>query len=63
MISAVAAAAVRSAVRCPTAGTSRWLRPPKMCPGNTSTAKSPAASTRAGHVPHTSAITMADTTT
>jgi len=59
----VAAAAVIIAVRCPTAETSRWLRPLKMCPPNTSTAKSTAASTRASHVPHISAITMADTTT
>ena len=59
----MAAAAVIIAVRCPTAETSRWLRPLKMCPPNTSTAKSTAASTRAGQVPHASAITMADTTT
>ncbi len=34
-----------------------------MCPPNTSTAKSPAASVRANHVPHITEITMADTTT
>ena len=62
-MSAVAAAAVRAAVRCPTAATSSWLRPPKMCPPNTITAKSITASVRAHQVPHSAAITMADTTT
>jgi len=62
-MSAVAAAAVSIAVRCPTAATSSWLRPPKMSPGNTSSTRSTAASTRAGQLPHASAITMADTTT
>ena len=59
----MAAAAVSIAVRCPTADTSSWLRPPKMCPGNTSTTRSTAASARASQVPQASAITMADTTT
>ena len=59
----MAAAAVIIAVTCPTAETSRWLRPLKMCPRNTSTARSTAASTRAVQVPHISAITMADATT
>ena len=59
----MAAAAVIIAVTCPTAETSRWLRPLKMCPRNTSTARSTAASTRAGQVPHISVITMADATT
>ena len=59
----MAAAAVIIAVRCPTADTSSWLKPPKICPGNTSTTRSTAASARAGQVPHASAITMADTTT
>jgi len=62
-MSAVAAAAVSAAVTCPTAVTSSWLRPPKMCPGNTSTRRSTAASTRASQVPHTSAITTAEITT
>ncbi len=59
----MATAAVIIAVRCPTAETSRWLRPLKICPPNTSTAKSSAAAARASHVPHITAITMADTTT
>jgi hypothetical protein len=59
----VTTAAVSIAVRCPTADTSSWLRPPKICPGNTSTARSTAASARAAQLPHASAITMADTTT
>ena len=63
MIRTVAAVAVSIAVRCPTAATSSRLRPPKMSPANTSTAKSTTASARASQVPHSSAITMADTTT
>jgi len=59
----VAAAAVNAAVRCPTAVTSSWLRPLKMCPGNTSSSRSAAASVRAGQVPHASATTTAETTT
>jgi len=59
----VAAAAVSIAVRCPTALTSSWLRPAKICPGNTSSARSATARVRASEVPQTSAITMADTTT
>ncbi len=59
----MAAAAVSMAVKCPTAGTSSWLSPPKISPANTSTAKSRAASARASQVPHASAITIADTTT
>ncbi len=61
-MSAVAAAAVSIAVRCPTAGTASWLSPPKMSPANTSTAKSRAASARASQLPQASAITIADTT-
>jgi hypothetical protein len=60
---AVAAAAVSAAARCPTAGTSSWLRPPKICPGNTSTTRSAAASTRTSQPPQASAITTADITT
>ncbi len=60
---AVAAAAVSIAVRCPTAVTSSWLRPAKICPGNTSSARPTAASTRANQVPQASAITMAESTT
>ena len=60
---AVAAAAVSAAVRYPTAGTSSWLRPLKICPGNTSTTRSTAASVRASQPPQASAITMADSTT
>jgi hypothetical protein len=60
---AVAAAAVSAAVRCPTAVTSSWLRPPKIWPGNTSTARSTAASVRTSQPPQISAITMADSTT
>jgi len=63
MMRAVAAAAVSAAVRCPTAETSSWLRPAKICPGNTRSARSAAASVRASQVPQASAITMADTTT
>jgi hypothetical protein len=59
----MAAAAVNIAVRCPTAATSRWLRPEKIWPPNTRIAKSSRASARASEVPPMSAITMADTTT
>jgi len=60
---AVAAAAVSIAVRCPTAATSSWLRPPKMFPGNTRITRSTAARTRTRAVPEARATTMADTTT
>jgi hypothetical protein len=60
---AVAAAAVSIAVTWPTAVTSSWLRPAKICPGNTSSTRSAAASVRASQVPQASAITMPDTTT
>jgi hypothetical protein len=63
MISRVAAAAVSIAVRWPTAATSSWLRPPKMSPAKTSTAKSASASALASQVPQSTAITIADTTT
>jgi len=60
---AVAVAAVTIALRCPTADTSSWLSPAKMCPGNTSTTRSTAARARAGQLPQASAITTAETTT
>jgi hypothetical protein len=62
-MTAVATAAVSIAVRCPTAGTSSWLRPSKMPPGNTRITRSTAASTRASQPPQVSATTTADTTT
>jgi hypothetical protein len=60
---AVTAAAVTIAVRWPTAATSSWLSPAKMCPGNTSTSRPTAARTRASRLPQASAITTAVTTT
>jgi len=58
----MSAAAMSIAVRCPTAATSSWLRPPKMWPAKTKTAKSSTARARASQLPQTTAITMADTT-
>jgi hypothetical protein len=62
-MTAMTAAAVSIAVRCPTAETSRWPRPPKIWPPNTRIAKSSRARERASQVPQITAITMADTTT